>query len=188
LYQQTQDDKWKTAVQGIYTTGQLFFENGIMKEVACEDGNNCDVDQQSFKGYLARWWGAAAKLAPFIQQETQALLASTANAAIATCTGGNDGNACGLRWTTNAYDGNTGVGEQMAVLEVVQSLLQPTVGGVVTSKTGGTSQGDPSAGGTQNTQKVTLDPITGADKAGAGILTAMALLMTFAGSLWMVTK
>jgi mannan endo-1,6-alpha-mannosidase len=159
-----------------------------MKEVACEDGNNCDVDQQSFKGYLARWWGAAMKLAPYIEATVFPLLQSTAQAAIATCTGGDDGQQCGLRWTMKAYDGNTGVGEMMGVMEVVQSLLQKTVAATVTTATGGTSQGNPNAGGTQNTTTVVLDPITGADKAGAGILTAIALLTTFAGSAWMVAK
>jgi mannan endo-1,6-alpha-mannosidase len=159
-----------------------------MKEVACEDDNQCDADQQSFKAYMARWWGASAKLAPFASAQIMGVLKTSAQAAVATCTGGTAGDQCGLKWTTNVFDGNQGVGEMMSALEVVQSLLQPQAANTVTAQTGGTSKGDPAAGGTQSTSQVMLNPITGADKAGAGILTAIALLTTFGGSFWMIKK
>jgi mannan endo-1,6-alpha-mannosidase len=159
-----------------------------MKEVACEDGGNCDPDQQSFKAYMARWWGAASKLAPYASGPILNLLQTSAQAAISTCTGGTAGNQCGLKWTTKAFDGIQGIGEMMSALEVVQSLLQPQAANTLTSQTGGTSQGNPNAGGTQTTNQMVLNPITGADKAGAGILTAIALLTTFGGSFWMIKK
>ena len=52
------------------------------------------------------------------------LLQSSAQAAVTTCTAGTDGNQCGLRWTEGPInDGMMGVGEQMSVLEIVQSNL-----------------------------------------------------------------
>jgi mannan endo-1,6-alpha-mannosidase len=157
-----------------------------MKEVACEDNNKCDTDQQSFKAYLSRWLGHTSKIAPFTVSAIQPLLQSSAKAAVSTCTGGNDGNQCGLKWT-QSFDGIVGVGEELAVLEVIQSNLQPLVAGPVTQNSGGTSQGNPAAGGAgDNTVK--MDSITAGDRAGAGILTTIVLASTFGGAWWMASK
>jgi mannan endo-1,6-alpha-mannosidase len=158
-----------------------------MTEVACETNNNCDTDQQSFKGYLARWLGHTTKVAPFAATTIQGLLQSSGKAAVATCTGGSDGNQCGLKWT-QSFDGTVGAGEQMAVLEMIQSNLQPWVSGPVTANTGGSSQGNPAAGGGGDNAGVTLDTISTSDRAGAGILTTLVLITTFGGAWWMASK
>jgi mannan endo-1,6-alpha-mannosidase len=157
-----------------------------MKEVACEDNGNCDVDQRSFKAYLARWMAATTKVAPWTSDTLLGRIKTSAVAAAKTCTGGSDGNQCGMKWTTT-FDGSLGVGEQMSVLEVVQSNLAPFVDGPVTATTGGTSQGDAGAGGNQAKTAV-YDAITTADKAGAGILTTIVLITMFGGSWWMAHK
>ena len=151
---------------------------------ACEKPANCDIDQRSFKAYLARWMAATTVRAPFTYDTLMPLLQSSATAAIKTCTGGPSGNACGLQWTSSAFDGSLGVGEQLSVLEVVQSLLSPTVRGPVSAANGGTSKGNPSAGtgGTTPTGLQTKT-ITAADQAGAGILTLLAV-GAFVGGLW----
>jgi mannan endo-1,6-alpha-mannosidase len=159
-----------------------------MTEVACEVNNNCDTDQQSFKGYLARWMAATTLVAPFTAQTIMPLLKSSAQAAVATCTGGASGNSCGLKWTTGNYDGMTGVGETMAALEVVQSNLVGLVAGPVTLNSGGTSQQNPDAGANPGASEPALQQITGADKAGAGILTTIVLLSMVGGSWWMAAK
>lgn len=159
-----------------------------MKEVACEDNGKCDVDQQSFKAYLARFLGSTTKVAPFTNAAIMKLIQSSTAGAIKACSGGTDGNQCGLKWTTGTFDGLTGVGEQMAVLEVLQSNLQPFSPGPLAANSGGTSQGNPSAGGGGDTKVVQLDSITTADKAGAGILTTLVLIATFGGSFWMASK
>jgi len=106
---------------------------------------------------------------------------------VKTCTGGADGNQCGMKWTKSTFDGEVGVGEQMSVLEVLQSNLAPYIPGPLSAATGGTSQGDPSAG--SNSKKpVTLNAITGGDKAGAGILTTILLIAMIGGSWWMASK
>jgi len=189
MWNATSDPKWQAVVNGLVTQAKAVFfpANGIMKEVACEDNNKCDVDQQSFKAYLSRWMGHTTKIAPFAAPAINELLLSSAKAAVQTCTGGADGNQCGLKWT-QGNDGIMGVGQEMAVLEVIQSNLQSLVPGPVTAKSGGTSVGNPSAGGGGDEPTVQLDQITTGDKAGAGILTTFILIITFGGSWWMASK
>jgi mannan endo-1,6-alpha-mannosidase len=188
MFEETGDQVWQQRINGILTTASgVFFKNGAMSEVACETNNNCDTDQQSFKGYLARWLGHTTKVAPFTQPTISKLLASSGQAAVSTCTGGQDGQQCGLKWT-GPFDGIVGVGEQMSVLEMIQSNLQPYVSGPLTAKSGGSSQGNPSAGGGGDNAGVTLDTISTSDKAGAGILTTLVLIATFGGAWWMASK
>jgi len=116
-------------------------------------------------------------------------LQTSAQAAAAQCSGGDDGNQCGLRWTNGAtWDGSFGVGEQMSALEVIQSNLITKVAGPVTNKTGGTSKGNPSAGtgGDTAPNGIHTSTITTGDKAGAGFLTALILVGMVGGAWWMV--
>lgn len=167
----------------------VFFENNIMKEVACEDNGKCDVDQRSFKAYLSRWMAASTKVAPFTADTLLPLLKSSAQAAVGTCTAGADGNQCGLRWSKGATnDGSLGVGEQMAVMEVVQSQLIGSAPGPVTNATGGTSKGNNNAGSNADDNPLQFDQITTGDKAGAGILTTLILVLLFGGASWMALK
>lgn len=158
-----------------------------MSEVACENAGTCDIDQQSFKAYLSRSMAATMKVAPFTRQVLLPLLQSSATAAAKACTGGTDGNTCGLKWTTGTFDGLVGIGQQMAALEVIQANLLDTVAGPVTGDTGGTSSGDPS-GGTDSTtpQDLIQKPITTGSRVGAGFLTTFVLLVILGGAWWMV--
>jgi mannan endo-1,6-alpha-mannosidase len=165
----------------------VFFNNSIMFEVACEGNGKCDTDQRSFKAYLSRWLGATLQVAPFTNSTIYALLSTSAQAAAKTCTAGDDGNQCGLRWTLEANDGSLGVGEQMAAMEVFNSLLTAGVAGPVTNTTGGTSVGDYSAGTSTTDDTAQLDEISTKDKAGAGILTVMVLGCLFGGAWWILS-
>jgi mannan endo-1,6-alpha-mannosidase len=188
MWNMTQDDIWKTRIDGILKTAGIFFSNGVMKEVACEDNNKCDVDQRSFKAYLARWMAATTKLAPWTAQTIMPLLQSSAQAVFTTCTGGADGNQCGQKWTTGSFDGSLGVGEQMSALEVVQSNLIGEVSGPLTAVSGGSSIGDPNAGTSTTTNVLNYNTITTGDKAGAGILTTLVMATMFGGSWWIAAK
>jgi mannan endo-1,6-alpha-mannosidase len=159
-----------------------------MKEVACEDNGKCDVDQRSFKAYLGRWMAASTKVAPWTADIILPLLKASAQGAAGTCTAGTDGNQCGLRWTQQGNDGSMGVGEQMSALEVIQGNLITKVAGPVTNATGGTSKGDPSAGSNADDNPRAFNAITGGDKAGAGILTTLILVILFGGAWWMALK
>lgn len=159
-----------------------------MYEVACEDIDTCNIDQRSFKAYLARWMAAACVRAPFTYPLLKPILEASARAAASTCTGGASGTQCGLKWTQQSFDGWTGVGEQMSALEVFQSNLIEYSAGPVTGDTGGTSEGDPNAGtnsaiGPDDLHK---EPVTTADKAGAGILTVLVIFVFLGGAWWLV--
>ncbi len=165
-----------------------------MKESACEGVNqdgtdSCNVDQRSFKAYLARWIAATIVRAPFTYPLLKPILEQSAAAAAATCTGGNNGTSCGSKWWKGAaYDGQTGVGQQMCALEVIQSNLITNVVGPVTAGTGGTSQGNPNAGSSSAIGPGDLHKhdVTATDKAGAGILTVLIVFFVVGGALWIV--
>lgn len=190
MWNQTTGDtqsKWGARVTGLLNENKVFFSNGtIMYEVACEPSNNCNVDQLSFKAYLSRWMAATTKVAPWTADQILPLLASSAQAAALSCSGGDGSIVCGTKWTTGTYDGVTGVGQQMSALEVIQSNLIKKVSGPVSNSTGGTSQGDPSAGTGTSSQPVNVPgAIRTKDKAGAGILTAIVIVASLGGGYWM---
>ena len=156
-----------------------------MYESACEPRGNCNIDQRSFKAYLARWMAATTKVAPWTRDLIIPLLQSSASAAATSCSGGDDGNTCGMRWTVGNWDGSTGVGEQMCALEVIQAGLIDSVPGPVANGTGGISSGDRSAG--TGGDNILFTPITTGDRAGAGILTFLVILGFVGGTWWLVT-
>ena len=161
-----------------------------MYEVACEGPNTCDTDNYSFKAYLARWMVASMKYAPFITDNVMTKIAASANAAAAQCSGGSNGQMCGMKWTDGAkWDGTQGVGQQMGALAVIQANLINQVQAPVTNKTGGTSKGDPAAGGgtsSNNNPALPQNPIGNSDRAGAGILTALVLISLIGSAWWMI--
>ena len=157
----------------------------------------CNTDQRSFKAYLSRFMGYAYQLAPFTRDwVTPRLKASAAGAALA-CTGGEDGDTCGLSWLKGSYDGAAygvaigGVGEHMAAMEVFQNLIVGDSPLPLNNKTG-TSKGDPSAGsgsyGLSAEDLQQTSPTTAGDKAGAGILTALCLGLLLALTAWLIKE
>lgn len=179
--------EWETRVQGLIDAAtRIFFKDGtVMYESACEPRGNCNIDQRSFKAYLARWMAATTKVAPWTHDQIIPLLQSSASAAATSCSGGDDGATCGMRWTVGSWDGSTGVGEQMCALEVIQAGLIDSVPGPVANGSGGISSGDPSAG--TSGDNILYSPITTGDRAGAGILTFLVLLGFVGGTWWLVT-
>lgn len=158
-----------------------------MFEVACESNGKCDVDQRSFKAYLARWMGYTMIVAPWTRDLMMNRMQLSAQAAAKQCNAGEDQQTCGLRWTNNGVnDGSFGVGEQMAAMEIFQNLLIDQVSGPATENAGGISKSDPSAGGEVQSQPITFNEITTGDKAGAGFLTTIVLIGIVAGAWWMV--
>ena len=160
-----------------------------MYEVACEGPNTCDTDNYSFKAYLARWMAASTKFAPFVYDLVMPKLRASAIAAAEQCSGGANGQMCGMKWTQGSqWDGTQGVGQQMAALEVIQANLIQGVGAPVTNNTGGTSKGNSGAGGGSTNVNPTMptDPIGTKDRAGAGIITALVVIWVIGGIWWMI--
>jgi mannan endo-1,6-alpha-mannosidase len=188
---QTQDPKWRERLEGIIKSTDIFFHKDakdVMYEVACETNGKCNVDQRSFKAYLARWMGYTMQVAPFTVDTLMPRMRASAKAAAAQCNAGEDQQTCGLRWWQNGQnDGSFGVGEQMAAMEVIQNLLINEVPGPVSMKTGGTSKSDPAAGSEPQELPTQFDDVTTGDKAGAGFLTTLVLIGILGGAYWMVS-
>lgn len=190
MWNKTGSDVWQARAENIWNASSIFFtgtNKQVMYEVACETGGNCDTDQLSFKAYFSRWMAASIKVAPFLEASIRPYLVTSANAAAAQCNGGQDGVTCGTKWTTGTWDGSYGVGQQLSALEVIQSNLIDNVAGPLTNSTGGTSQGDASAGtGGDGNPVAPSSTITTGDKAGAGIITAIILIGLLGGGWWML--
>ncbi|KAK5089566.1 mannan endo-1 [Exophiala xenobiotica] len=178
---------WRERLMGVIGNLNIFLKENVMFEAACEDVGTCNVDQRSFKAYFARWMAATIVRAPFTREYLKPILEASAQAAVATCTGGDDGNQCGLKWPQRTFDGSTGVGEQMAVLEVVQSNLVDYVAAPATAETG-ISEGDPTAGthSPVGPDDLHRHPMSNMDRAGAAIMTVMICIMVIGTMLWLV--
>ncbi|KAH8647718.1 glycoside hydrolase family 76 protein [Xylariales sp. PMI_506] len=183
---------WETRVLGLLNrTVELFFNNSVMYEPACEPQNNCDVDDLSFKAYLVRWMSKTTQMMASTYDTIYPLLVASATGAAAQCDGtataskGYElaGYACGAHWVWGSdWDASSGVGQQMAGLSAVFYTLVQNAVVPLTSSTGGTSTGDSSAG-TDKTEDdlATTRAITTGDRVGAGILTALVLGGLFGG-------
>ena len=180
---------WLARVQGMAKSVNTFFPNGgPMVEIQCELSNSCDTDQLSFKAYLAKWMAQSALLAPPVASTLQPLLQNSATKAAAQCSGNKYGRSsiCGAKWTSSTWDGTDGIGQSMSALSVIQANLAPQSKSPVTTKTGGTSKGNPEAG-TVQTQLVNYAPITTKDVVGAAFLTVGLAVSIVGMSIWIVT-
>lgn len=140
----------------------------------------------SEKAFLTRWLAATTKSAPYTFDKIMPKLSTSAKYAAMQCSGGDNGRMCGLSWSKGAvWDGTSGVGQQMAALEVIQSNLIAQSRAPFTNATGGTSKGDPNAGSTSVVDPAAQSPVTTGDRAGAGILTTIILVGLVGGLLWM---
>ncbi|KAI1170993.1 glycoside hydrolase family 76 protein [Nemania sp. FL0916] len=186
LWNYTSDQIWLDRINGLLDgIERVFFVDGVAYEPACE-GGVCTADMLTYKGFLHRWMAYTAQLAPSTSGRIMPLLKSSTKAAVAQCTGGDNGRQCGFHWTSGKFDNLLGAGQQMDVLAALSSLLVLDAPVAVTNQTGGTSKGDPDAGSSIETYSE-LARITTGDRAGAAILTVVAI--TFASfSLWWMLK
>jgi len=183
-----QQQVWKARVDGLLnSTIDTFFQNGIAYEVACEPKLSCTTDMFSFKAYLTRWMAATTMVAPYTYDTIMAVLKTSAVAAAKQCVGGANQRTCGLSWSSGAYDGTFGVGQEMAAMSAIFVNLLPleAVAPPVTNATGGTSQGNANAGSGSVANPEALKPATTADRAGAGIVTTLILVSVTGMFGWM---
>ncbi|KAH9889236.1 glycoside hydrolase family 76 protein [Xylariomycetidae sp. FL2044] len=189
---------WHERVDGLLNSTEFVFFFGdnttdkVMFEVACEGVNLCNTDQRSFKAYLSRWMAAATKWAPWTFDRVKTLLQNSAIAAAKQCTGGDNGRMCGSKWANNSgqWDGTTGVGQQMSAMEVVLANMIQQAEPPVTNSTGGTSVGNPSAGGSDDGRYDPVQwhhgPIDDGDRAGAIVCTVVVLGTLFVALTFMM--
>lgn len=145
---------------------------------------------------MHRWLATAAQVAPIVSQPIITTLKKSTAGAVKSCADVANPNAystatCGYRWTTGEYDGLAGAGQQMSALGALTSLLvavdPQSVVAPVTNSTGGTSVGNPNAGGDTKLAKP-LGPVQTKDRVGAGILTALILVLMSSALFWMCTE
>ncbi|KAI0407552.1 family 76 glycoside hydrolase [Xylaria palmicola] len=186
IWNYTSDQLWLDRINGLLDgIERVFFIDGVAYEPACEAGA-CTADMLTYKGFLHRWMAYTAKLVPTTSARIMPLLRSSTKAAVAQCTGGDNGRQCGFHWTSGKFDGLLGVGQQMNVLAALSSLLVLDAPVAVTNDTGGTSMGDPDAG-SDRVDITQLSPITTGDRAGAGVLTVVVVAIASASLWWMAT-
>lgn len=117
-------NKWAIRTMGLLAAASKFispFPNAtsILYEQQCEITYSCNVDQLSFKAYLARWLAGTSIMVPATQGTVGRILRASAVGAASACTG----NHCGARWYLGKWDGTTGLGQCLSALEVITSLL-----------------------------------------------------------------
>lgn len=177
---------WKDRIDNLTDRMIEIFFPGPAKiafEPSCEN-QQCNSDMESFKGFMHRWMGTTMQVAPFTKEKILPVLKSSTQGAVKQCTGGTNGRFCGFHWTSGVWDGDVGASQQMNVLGALVSLLAPDVPAPLTNQTGGTSKGKANAGSSDPVMP-TLAPITGGDKAGAGILTALIIAGSLSAFAWM---
>ncbi|KAI0405294.1 cell wall glycosyl hydrolase [Xylaria palmicola] len=193
---------WTQRTAGLVnrTVAHFFVDGGVPVEHPCEPNNQCDTDQQSFKGYLMRWMAGAAQMAPFTFDTLMPLVRSSAAAAALQCSGspaadqyrGDPGTACGFRWTErDRFDGLAGVGEQMSALSAIQYTLVKRSDAAqvpVTASSGGTSIGNANAGASTDSKIPAPRPITTTERVAAGFVTTALLLGVLGGSLFVIKE
>ncbi|KAI1800530.1 glycoside hydrolase family 76 protein [Daldinia bambusicola] len=174
MYNLTGNDTWKERVDGLVDkTLKIFFPDGVATEIACEKNKNCNSDMYFFKGILHRALASAAKVAPHTAGKILSSLKSSAKAAAAECTGGDNGRMCGFAWSTGKFDGTTGAAQQMNVLGALVSILpdEQVSGG---NTNGSTSNGSGSGSGSENSEGGNSDNVT-EDSAGTKVGVSVAL-------------
>ncbi|KHN95828.1 mannan endo-1,6-alpha-mannosidase-like protein [Metarhizium album ARSEF 1941] len=127
MHVHTGKPEWKERTEKLFRQGAKIFFTGndknIMWEFECEQTNSCNYDMVIFKAILARFMWKTSRITPSLSPDVKSLLVSTVKAAVATCTGGESGRQCGLRWYEGGFSGEPTLGPQLSALELVQGLL-----------------------------------------------------------------
>lgn len=168
---------------GLIKTSNQFFPasggNQILSDITCEPINKCDRNQKTFKAYFTGWLGFMSLIVPAnVTADVMGKFKVSAVAAGQQCSGGSDGKHCGIRWTKKAeWDGTMGLEQQMSVLGVLNAVMFPfKAEGPYNADNGGISRSDPH-GGSNTKDSVGPGPITTGDRVGAGILTALLVIL-----------
>ncbi|KAI9167061.1 Mannan endo-1,6-alpha-mannosidase DCW1 [Paramyrothecium foliicola] len=124
----TGDAKWAERAEKLLEGSAWFFRGdeeskNIMYEGGCETVDKCSVDMTTHKGQLARFMWQSTVMMPSLRPKIEEYLHASAKGAAASCSGGENGYQCGVKWFTKEFDGKTGLGQQMSALETIQGLL-----------------------------------------------------------------
>ncbi|KAF3024279.1 hypothetical protein E8E14_013136 [Neopestalotiopsis sp. 37M] len=122
------DSTWGDRVSRLLDGTETYFSpydnaTDIMFEHACETVDLCKTDMLSFKAYMSRFMWATTQMVPSTFSTISEKLSTSAMAAANACSGGETGSTCGFKWYVGGFDGNTGLGQQLCALEIIQGLL-----------------------------------------------------------------
>ena len=98
-------------------------DKGVMVEVACESHNTCTDDQFTFKGLAAQWLGQTIQLAASTGDTLYTALRPSAVGAGKTCSGGKNNNTCSFKWTSDSWDGSSGVSQELNAMNIFLANL-----------------------------------------------------------------
>jgi mannan endo-1,6-alpha-mannosidase len=194
---QTQEQSWTTFAANLLTTVPATFAtssnastegadkgNTILYEVACQPQQNCNTDQKSFLGVLARALAQTRDLTRPAEQSQypgnsrdqliRSILQDSAKGAAASCSGGASKTLCGQDWALGQFDGDWGMGQELNALEVFLANLPGKT--ILTANT--TTQPSTSVDGTKvgsNTTSASPASATGG-ASGLSVGTSLPLI------------
>jgi mannan endo-1,6-alpha-mannosidase len=124
----TGDAKWAERAEKLLEGAAWFFGpndqyKNVLYEGGCEPHDKCSVDMTTHKGQLARFMWQSTVMQSSLRPKVEEYLHASAEAAAVSCSGGDNGNTCGLKWWVGKHDGIVGLGQQMSALETIQGLL-----------------------------------------------------------------
>ncbi|KAJ5085379.1 CAZyme family GH76 [Penicillium argentinense] len=189
-YTNGNSSKWLNGISGMLKVSNQFFPpsggNEVLSDITCEPIHKCDRNQITFKAYFASWLGFMSTIVPSnATDEVMGKFKASAVAAGQQCSGGDDGKHCGIRWTKKAaWDGTTGLEQEMAVLGVLNAVMVPfKAQAPYNSDNGGKSEAEPTSDKDSNPK---TRRITTGDRAGAGILTVVFVGTWVGGLTWAI--
>ena len=138
------------------TTG-VFARNGsILTEVACRPSGTCNTDQEAYRAPLARGLANARDMVSDLddssKEDANKIIAASARGAGIQCAGTE---GCGTDWSAKEFDGATGLGQDLAGLEIIMATstrpqlrtANGTTGGAAGGSAGGSGNGTSPTGG-----------------------------------------
>ncbi|KAK4183481.1 glycoside hydrolase [Podospora australis] len=132
-------------------TLDVFLQKGVHIEVACELRSTCTPDMVFFKGIFLRAFANVAQLAPFLHDDLTEAFKTNAEAAVKTCTGGDNGRRCGFTWAEEGDDGEGKIPGTLNALSALDVLLIDEVSQKsLSTAPGGSGSGSGSEGGNGN--------------------------------------
>lgn len=174
--------RWQNRLTGMTNkTLGFFFANGTHVEIPCESltrKDACTPDMKFFKGITLRSLANVAQLAPFLRDGIVKTLKTNAEAAVKTCTGGDNGRQCGFSWLREGDDGLGDAPGALNALSALDVLLIDEVATKALSK-GSVSPGPSGSGSENGTGGGNAEQQK--PKGSAGSATRVAAAMIFAG-------
>ncbi|KAK4224465.1 glycoside hydrolase [Podospora fimiseda] len=120
-------DLWRERLSGLTnrTLNHFFPDNGTFVELACERSAHgaCTVDMEFFRGVFVRQLATVSQLAPHTSSLIAPKLKVSAEGAVKSCDGGENGRLCGFRWTEGNPNNTSSFPYEANALSALSALL-----------------------------------------------------------------